>query len=275
LRINFNYSGHLCSRQRTSVTMVYQDLQVTKNDGVVHIQLTREKSLNALRNLTLEEIADVLHHAEKNKEEKCVVISGSESVFAAGADIGEMQQLSPVSSLQNIRAEYWKVIRQFPKPLLASVNGYALGAGCELMLHCDIVFVGNNALIGQPEINLGIIPGAGGTQLLIRTIGKAMAMKMILSGEPINAERALESGLAIELCPKEITLRRTLKLANEIAKKSPLALRLAKEAVLHAFESPLEQGLEHERRAFSILTASADREEGINAFIEKRPPNYI
>jgi len=255
--------------------MTYKDIQVTTDGGVVHIKLTREESLNALRNLTLKEISDALRLTEQSDTEKCVVISGSESVFAAGADIQEMQKLSPVSSLQNIRADYWKTIRQFPKPLLASVNGYALGAGCELMMHCDIVLVGDNARIGQPEINLGIIPGAGGTQRLVRAVGKSLAMKMILSGEHISAEKAVESGLAIELCPKEVTLKRTLQIAYNITKKSSLALKLAKEAVLNAFESPLEQGLEHERRAFSILTASTDREEGINAFIEKRSPNYI
>ncbi|HIL20610.1 MAG TPA: 2,3-dehydroadipyl-CoA hydratase [Candidatus Thioglobus sp.] len=255
--------------------MTYKDIKVTSNEGVTLIQLARSNSLNALRNLTLEEIASVLQNSEKNDTDKCVVISGSESVFAAGADLQEMQKLSPVSSLLNIRSDYWKIIRQFSKPLLASVNGYALGAGCELMMHCDIVLVGDNVRIGQPEINLGIIPGAGGTQRLVRTVGKSLAMKMILTGEFINAEKAVESGLASEVCPGEVTLKRTLEVAKKIAEKSTLALKLAKEAILNAFEAPLELGLEHERKAFAILAASADREEGISAFLDKRTPKYI
>ena len=186
----------------------------------------------------------------------------------------EMQALDPVSSLSNPRAEYWKAIRRFPKPLIAAVNGYALGGGCELMMHCDLVVAGDNALIGQPEINLGIIPGAGGTQRLVRAVGKSRAMKMVLTGEPIKADAALAAGLVAEVCPRETTLARALELAGKIAAKSPLAVSLAKEAILASFEVPLEAGLELERRAFAVLAGSKDREEGIAAFMQKRKPKF-
>ncbi len=255
--------------------MSYSDLEIsTEHTGVLLIRLSRVKARNALRNQTLAEIADALHQAQKDDDIRCVVMSGSESVFAAGADIKEMQALDPVSSLSNPRAEYWKAIRCFPKPLVAAVNGYALGGGCELMMHCDVVIAGDNALIGQPEINLGIIPGAGGTQRLVHTVGKSRAMQMILSGEPINADAALAAGLVAEVCPRESTLGRALQLAENIAAKSPLATALAKQAILNAFEVPLEAGLELERRAFAVLTASKDREEGIEAFLQKRKPKF-
>ena len=255
--------------------MSYEDIKVdTSDDGVVHIQLIRIEARNALRNQTLAEIAQVLGESEINDQHKCVVLSGSESVFAAGADIKELQALDPISSLGNKRASYWKVIREYSKPLIAAVNGYVLGGGCELMMHCDIVIAGENALIGQPEINLGVIPGAGGTQRLVRVVGKPLAMKMILTGEFINAKKALEAGLVAEVCPKEVTLNRAMNIAKTISRKSPLAIRLAKQSVLSAFEIPLESGLELERQLFAILAASEDREEGINAFLEKRNPEF-
>lgn len=250
------------------------DIKVSIDNKVMHICLTRSEARNALRNQTLSEITSALEKAEQDDAIMCVVISGDNKVFAAGADIKEMQALNSISSLLNIRASYWKRIREFTKPLLAAVNGYALGGGCELMMHCDIVIAGDNALIGQPEINLGIIPGAGGTQRLVRTVGKSLAMQMVLSAEFINAEKALEAGLVAEVCPRETSLERTLEIAYTIAKKSPLAIRLAKQSILSSFEVPLETGLELERRAFAILASSEDREEGINAFLEKRQPNF-
>ncbi len=251
------------------------DIEISSSlPGVVQIKLIRAQSKNALRNQTLSEIASVLIDSKNDSSVKCVVITGSESVFAAGADIKEMQALNPLSSLMNSRANDWKTIRHYPKPLLAAVNGYALGGGCELMMHCDIVIAGDNALIGQPEINLGIIPGAGGTQRLVRSVGKSLAMKMILTGEFIDAEHALQAGLVAEVCPREVTLKRCLEIAGSIAKKAPLALRLAKEAVLSAYEVHLQAGLELERRAFAILAASKDREEGITAFMQKRKPEF-
>ncbi len=255
--------------------MTYSDLEVsTEHAGILLIRLTRAEARNALRNQTLAEIADALAQCQQDDAVRCVVITGSESVFAAGADIKEMQALDPVSSLSNPRAEYWKALRCFPKPLIAAVNGYALGGGCELMMHCDLVIAGDNALIGQPEINLGIIPGAGGTQRLVRAVGKSMAMRMVLTGEPIKADAALAAGLVAEVCPREMALARALQLAEKISAKSPLAVALAKEAILASFEVPLETGLELERRAFAVLAGSKDREEGIAAFMQKRKPKF-
>ena len=255
--------------------MSYTDIKVSSSvAGVTEIQLIRAEARNALRNQTLAEIAEVLDQSRDDDAVKCIVITGSETVFAAGADIKELQKLNPVDSISNIRVTYWKTIREFPKPLLAAVNGYALGGGCELMMHCDIAIAGDNALLGQPEINLGIIPGAGGTQRLVRAVGKPLAMKMILSGEFISAKEALDAGLLAEVCPREVTLKRTLEIAKTIASKSPLAVKLAKDAVQNAFEVPLEAGLELERRASAILAASDDREEGITAFFEKRKPVF-
>lgn len=255
--------------------MPFSDITLTNpHPHVLQIQLIRAEARNALRNQTLNEIADALQIAGRDESARCVVVCGSERVFAAGADIKEMQSLDPVSSLQNVRASYWKTIRDFPKPLLAAVNGFALGGGCELMMHCDIVIAGDNAQIGQPEINLGIIPGAGGTQRLVHAVGKPLAMKMILAGEFIDAARALDAGLVADVCPREVTLSTTLKLAQKIAAKSPLAVSLAKSSVLNAFEVSLETGLELERRAFAVLAGSKDREEGINAFLEKRPAEF-
>ena len=255
--------------------MSYSDIKVrVVEENVLLIELTRTEARNALRNQTLAELAEVLAHHHNKPEIRCVVVTGNERVFAAGADIKEMQALDPVASLSNVRAEYWKTIRHFPQPIIAAVNGFALGGGCELMMHCDIVVAGDNALIGQPEINLGIMPGAGGTQRLIRTVGKSMAMKMILTGEPISASQALDAGLVSEVCPREMTLNRALQLAQKIAAKSPLAITLAKGTILSAFEVPLEAGLELERRAFAVLAGSEDREEGICAFLEKRQAEF-
>ena len=255
--------------------MSFSDLEIsTEHAGILIIRLTRAEARNALRNQTLADITQALNMGIDRDDIRCVVITGSESVFAAGADIKEMQALDPVSSLSNPRAEYWKAIRQFPKPLIAAVNGYALGGGCELMMHCDVAIAGDNAMIGQPEINLGIIPGAGGTQRLVRAVGKPLAMQMILSGEPIKADAALAAGLVAEVCPRESTLGRALQLAQRISTKSPLAIALAKEAILAAFEMPMEAGLELEHRAFAILTASKDRTEGIEAFMQKRKPKF-
>lgn len=255
--------------------MPYSDIKVSSSiEGVTEIQLIRAEARNALRNLTLKEITQVLDESRDDDSVKCIVITGSETVFAAGADIKEMQKLNPVDSILNKRATYWKTLKEFPKPLLAAVNGYALGGGCELMMHCDIAIAGDNALFGQPEINLGIIPGAGGTQRLVKAVGKPLAMKMILSGEFISAKQALDSGLVAEVSPKEVTLKRTLEIAKKIASKSPLAVKLAKDSVQNAFEVPLEAGLELERRSIAILAASEDREEGINAFFEKRKPIF-
>lgn len=253
----------------------YQDILVSGvSDGVLTITLNRPEAYNALRTQLLGEIAEVLHWATRCDEVRAVVLSGSEKVFAAGADIKEMAALDAVGVLNDPRVLHWRAIAQFPKPLIAAVNGFALGGGCELVMHADIVIAGDNAQFGQPEINLGIIPGAGGTQRLLRTVGKSLAMQMVLSGEFISAAQARDFGLVSEVTIPERTLARATELARKIASKPPLAVRQAKEVLLKAYDTTLESGLSLERKAFTLLAATEDRNEGIAAFMEKRKPNF-
>lgn len=244
------------------------------NARVQVIRLQRPEARNALRTRMLDQIASALEDAADDDRLGCSLITGSERVFAAGADVREMAALDAVATYRDRRPAHWRRIRRYPKPLIAAVNGHCLGGGLELALHADIVIAGENARFGQPEINLGIIPGAGGTQRLVRCAGKALAMKMILGGEAIDAREALGAGIVAEVTQPESTLERALTLADRIAGKAPLALRLAKEAVLQSFETPLEQGLELERKAFLLLAASEDRQEGISAFLEQRQPLF-
>jgi enoyl-CoA hydratase len=227
-----------------------------------------------LRTQTLAEIAAVLAEAAADEGVRVVVLTGGARSFAAGADLREMQPLGPIDILLHERQRHWKAIAAFPKPLIGAVCGHALGAGCELVLCCDLVVAGANAQFGQPEVNLGLIPGAGGTGRLARTCGKALAMQMVLTGQPIDASRALAAGLAGEVHEPERALERAVEIAVSVAAKPPLAVRLAKEAVLRAFEVPLSEALAAERQAFALLAASDDRNEGIAAFLEKRAPVF-
>jgi enoyl-CoA hydratase len=242
--------------------------------GVVRITLNRPGARNALRTQTLCEIASELALAAAADETRAVVITGGLAYFAAGADLREMAPLGPVEVLTHERQRHWRAIAAFPKPLVAAVNGYALGGGCELALCADIVVAGTNAQFGQPEINLGMIPGAGGTQRLARTAGKSLAMLMVLTGWPIDAQAALAAGIAVEVDEPESALARAVEIASIIAAKPALAVRLAKEAVLRAYETPLSEALAAERQAFALLAASHDRNEGIAAFLEKRPARF-
>lgn len=253
----------------------FEDITVEQpHPGVMLVSLRRPDARNALRNQTLCELADALDAASGDAGVRAVVIAGDDRYFAAGADIKEMARLGPIEALGDVRPQYWKRIAGFEKPLIAAVNGYALGGGCELVMHADVAIAGKGARFGQPEINLGTIPGAGGTQRLIRTVGKPLAMKMILSGEMIDAPAALAAGLVAEVVDDADTRARALALAVTMAAKSPLAVRLAKEAALRAFETGLEAGLAFERKSFSLLAASDDRREGIEAFLEKRQPAF-
>lgn len=253
----------------------YTDIRVdTPQQGVQLIRLNRPQAHNALCTALLGELADALALAAADEQIHVVVVSGSAKVFAAGADIKEMAALDAVGLWKDRRPQHWQAIRTFSKPLIAAVNGYCLGGGMELAMHADMIIAGEDARFGQPEINLGIIPGAGGTQRLVRSVGKSLAMKLILSGEFINAREALAAGLVAEVTQPELTLKRATALAETIAGKSPIALRLAKEAILASYETSLSQGLELERKAFLFLAASEDRQEGINAFLEKRTPQF-
>lgn len=241
---------------------------------VRRITLNRPQARNALNTQVLEEIAAALDAAAASNAVRCVVLTGSDKAFAAGADLKELAAHDAVSIQSDRRPRFWRAIRDFPKPMIAAVNGYCLGGGNELAMHADIIVAGDNAVFGQPEINLGLIPGAGGTQRLVAAVGKARAMKMVLGGETITAAEALAAGLVTETIAPELCLERALTLASLIATKPPLAAQLAKEAVLKSYELPLAEALNYERKAFCLLFATADRTEGIAAFTERRKPNF-
>jgi enoyl-CoA hydratase len=252
-----------------------QDILVSRPaTGVVQITLHRPDVRNALRTQTLAEIAAEFAAAEADDGTRAVVVTGGLECFAAGADLREMAPLGAIDVLRHERARHGKSIAAFPKPLVAAVNGYALGGGCELALCADIVVAGTSAQFGQPEINLGMIPGAGGLQRLARVGGKGLAMQMCLTGKPIAAEAALAAGLVVEVAEPETALARAVEIASTIASKPPLAVRLAKEAVLRSYEAPLTEALAADRQAFALLAASDDRKEGIAAFLEKRSPEF-
>ncbi len=254
--------------------MSYDNLIYEVQDGVATLALNRPDARNALNNALLGEIAAALDAAAADEAVRVAIVTGGPKVFAAGADIKEMAALDMIGVMNDPRPGWWRRIAAFPKPLIAAVNGYALGGGCELMMHADIVIAGAGAQFGQPEINLGIIPGAGGTQRLIRAVGKPLAMKLVLSGEFIDAATALQAGLVAEVVADDQPLERARALAAKIASKGPVAVRLAKESLLKAFETTLESGLAFERKAFILLAATEDRAEGIAAFTEKRAPQF-
>lgn len=258
-----------------SASPPHRDIVVARPaPGVVQITLHRPDVRNALRTQTLAEIAGELAAAAADDETRAVVVTGGLDCFAAGADLREMAPLGAVEVLMHERARHWRAIAAFPKPLVAAVNGYAFGGGCELALCADIVVAGSHAQFGQPEINLGMIPGAGGMQRLTRVAGKALAMQMCLTGRPIGAQAALAAGLVIEVDEPETALARAVEIASIIATKPPIAVRLAKEAILRAYDAPLTAALAADRQAFALLAASHDRNEGIAAFLEKRPPKF-
>jgi len=253
----------------------YEDLIVdSPGEGILRITLNRPDSANALRTKLLCDLAKILWEADTDPEVRCVILTGGPKVFAAGSDVKEMADKSAVDVLADVRPIYWKAVRDFSKPLIAAVNGLCLGGGNELAMLCDIIVAGDDARFGQPEIKLGLIPGAGGTQRLTCAIGKARAMKAVLTGELLSAEDAFAAGLVSEVTPATEVENRALELARNLASKSPIALRLAKEAVRHAAESGMQGGLDLERKSFALLFATEDRREGVNAFLEKRRPEF-
>ncbi len=244
-------------------------------DGVALITLDRPEVLNALDYATLAELVEALERLDTDDACRCVVITGAgEKAFAAGADIKEMAGATPVSLTRANSFARWERIRRVRKPIIAAVRGYALGGGCELAMACDMVVAADDAVFGQPEIKIGIMPGAGGTQRLTRALGKAKAMELILTGSNLPAREAYERGLVSQLAAREETLGAALDLAAEVASMPPLAVMAAKEAVNRAYELSLEAGLEFERRNFFLLFASEDQKEGMTAFAEKRKPSW-
>lgn len=242
--------------------------------GVQLIALQRPEALNALNTELLGELAEALDKAAADPDIRVVVITGSRKAFAAGADINEMAARDMVGILNDPRVAYWQRIGAFGKPLIAAVNGFCLGGGCELAMHADVIIAAEDARFGQPEINLGIMPGAGGTQRLLHAVGKSLAMQMVLTGLPIDARHAQRAGLVSEVTQPEFTVDRAVEIARVIASKAPLAVRLAKEAVLKAQDLDLASGLRFERHAFTLLAGTADRDEGIQAFQAKRAPAF-
>lgn len=242
--------------------------------GTALVRLNRPAQLNALSGDLLEQLAAALEELDRDDGVRAVVVTGGERAFAAGVDIGELAAAGAIDMLLGSRVGQLDRIRRVTKPLIAAVNGWALGGGCELAMALDLIVAGEGARFGQPEVNLGVIPGAGGTQRLPRAIGKSKAMAMVLTGEPMTAAEAERAGLVARVVPDELVVDDALALAAQIAAKAPLAVRIAKEAVNAAFEMPLDDGLAHERRLFYLLFASEDKREGMAAFLEKRPPHF-
>ena len=243
-------------------------------DGVVVLRLNRPEKRNALATPLLEEVAEALDRLAEQMDVRCAVVTGSDTIFAAGADIGELAEKDVAGALGDRRPACWARIRAFPKLLMAAVEGWCLGAGNELLMCCDIAVAGSSARFGQPETNLGIIPGAGGTVTLPRLVGRAAAMRMVLLGEPVDAATAARLGLISEIVEPGQALARSLELARVIATRAPLAMRQAKAMIAAAFDLPHHAHLAHERQAFSALFGSSDRSEGIAAFLEKRSPDW-
>ncbi|MDX1905735.1 MAG: enoyl-CoA hydratase-related protein [Bacteroidia bacterium] len=238
------------------------------------IRLNRPRELNALNTQLMEELVTALAAFDEDENCRVVVLTGNEKAFAAGADIKEMAGKTAIDMLQGGQMNRWERIKQFRKPLIAAVSGFALGGGCELCMLCDMIIASETAQFGQPEIKIGVIPGAGGTQRMARAMGKYRAMEMVLTGKFISAAQAYEWGLVNRVVPPEVYLDEALRLAAEIASMPPLAAQLAKASVLHAANSFLDEGLTAERKNFYLLFASEDQREGMNAFVEKRKPDW-
>jgi enoyl-CoA hydratase len=255
--------------------MTYNHIIVSKEteSKIAVVQLNRPQVLNALNFELMNEMLHALQTLERDEEILAIVLTGNEKAFAAGADIKEFAARNSAQMLLENPLEKWQRIEKFPKPLIAAVSGYALGGGCELILMCDIVIASETAKLGLPEVNIGVMPGAGGTQRLTHLIGKFKAMELILTGRTIDAQEAFALGLVSKVVPAAEYLEEAKRVAREIASKSPIAVRAAKEAVLAAL-SGLEQGLAFERKSFYLLFDTEDKKEGMQAFLEKRKPQW-
>ncbi|XP_060522399.1 enoyl-CoA hydratase, mitochondrial-like [Cylas formicarius] len=275
-----NLVKNACSAQNVrlfSAQANYEFIKVSKagaKNNVGVITLNRPKALNALCNGLMTELSNALVEFEGDGSVGAIVITGSEKAFAAGADIKEMQNNTFAKNVSANFLEHWNKVARTYKPVIAAVNGYALGGGCELAMMCDIIYAGENAKFGQPEILIGTIPGAGGTQRLPRYVGKSKAMEIVLTGNQVNAQEAEKMGLAAKVFPADKLVDEAVKLGEKISANSQLIVKLAKESVNAAFETTLAQGLLFEKRLFHATFATKDRQEGMTAFVEKRPPNF-
>ncbi len=254
--------------------MAYETILVESRGPIGLITLNRPHALNALNAHVIGELNQALDGYDGDPEIAVIVLTGSDRAFAAGADIKEMQEKDFIGALRSDFISPWQRIGQRKKPIIAAVAGYALGGGCELAMMCDVILAADNARFGQPEINLGTLPGAGGTQRLTRAVGKAKAMEMVLTGRMMDAEEAERANLVARVVPLADLLDEALKLAQTIAEKSQPIVALAKEAVNVAYETTLQEGIRFERRVFYATFATEDRKEGMQAFVEKRTPDF-
>ena len=249
-------------------------VETSIDDHVALCRLNRPEARNALSPELMADLAEQLERFDADTEVRCIVIAGSDDVFAAGADIRALSERQFQDALFHPAAAFWKRVAECRTPLIAAVSGFALGGGCELALICDMIVASETAEFGQPEITLGIIPGGGGTQRLARAVGKQRAMELILTGRRFDAEEAARMGIVNQVTGRRDCLSAALQLAARVASRPPLASKLAKQAVLAAEETGLAAGLEHERRLYELAMATEDRVEGMQAFLEKRRPEY-
>jgi enoyl-CoA hydratase len=251
-------------------------IKVTKayDTHIALIELNRPKELNALNLQLMGEIRDSLKELDQDDEVRVIIITGNERAFAAGADIKQMAGKTTIDMWKTDQFSTWDQINKTRKPIIAAVSGFALGGGCELAMSCDMIVASETAQFGQPEIKIGVMPGAGGTQRLTKALGKVKAMEMVLTGKFISAEEAEKLGLVNRVVPVELYLSETVKLAKEIASMSPIAVQMAKESVKRSFETHLEEGLHFERKNFYMLFSAEDQKEGMSAFVEKRRPDF-
>ena len=254
--------------------MQYEFVLTEVHDHVGLVRINRPEQLNALNPKTMDELTDACLAFDADSDIGCIVVTGTERAFAAGADIKQMMDASVVNMLDNPFIDYWDRLRRVKKPIIAAVSGYCLGGGNELAMACDMIVASESAVFGQPEINLGVIPGAGGTQRLTRAVGKAIAMEMVLNDRRLTAQEAYRWGLVNRVAPVDSYLDQAIQLGNEIATRAPVAVRVGKEAINHAFESDLAGGIAHERRLFYMLFATEDQKEGMRAFAEKRKAEW-
>jgi len=254
--------------------MTYTTVLTEVRGRVGIVTLNRPQAMNAFNAVMLDELFGALEAFDRDDNVGAMVVTGGEKAFAAGADIKEMAEASPFDMINEGRVEKWDRIRGIKKPVVAAVSGWALGGGCELAVSCDIIVASETAKFGQPEITIGVIPGAGGTQRLARLLGKQLTMEMVINNRTLSAAEALQFGLVNRVVPLERYLDEAVALAEEIAGRAPLAIRMAKDSVNAAFETTLTEGLKAEKRNFYVLFSTEDQKEGMKAFVEKRKPNW-
>lgn len=254
--------------------MTYETILVeTPVDGVGLIRMNRPKALNALNAQLTDEIFSAMEAFDQDQAIGCIILTGNDRVFAAGADIKQMSETTAVEMLMDDFTD-WSRMTRISKPIIGAISGYALGGGCEIAMMCDILIASETAVFGQPEINLAILPGAGGTQRLTKAVGKSLAMEICLTDRKLSAEEAKFYGLVNHIFPVEVYLQEAVKIASKIASMSRVAIKLTKDAINKSFELPLDEGLNYEKKNFYLLFGTEDRVEGMNAFIEKRKPEW-